>query len=54
MTRIGEVISEKLDIIPQKITVKLHICHKYACRSCEGLEGDGPTVKIASMSSAIN
>jgi transposase len=47
LTRIGEVVSEKLDIIPQKIRVLRHIRPKYACRSCEGTEDDGPTVKIA-------
>ncbi len=49
MTRIGEEISEKLDIVPQKIQVIRHIRPKYACRDCEGVEDDGPTVKIAPM-----
>ncbi|WP_373878992.1 IS66 family transposase zinc-finger binding domain-containing protein [Maridesulfovibrio hydrothermalis] len=31
LTRIYEVISEKLDIVPQKITVKQHIRPKHAC-----------------------
>lgn len=47
LTRIGEVVSEKLDIIPQKIRVLRHIRPKYACRNCEGTEDDGPTVKIS-------
>lgn len=47
LTRIGEVISEKLDVIPQKIRVLRHIRPKYACRNCEGVKDDGPTVKIA-------
>lgn len=49
LSRIGEEVSEKLDIIPQKIQVIRHIRPKYACRNCEGVEDDGPTVKIAPM-----
>jgi len=44
---IGEEVSEQLDIIPAKVQVIRHIRPKYACRSCEGVEDDGPTVKIA-------
>ena len=40
-TRIGEVTSEQLDIIPAKIQVLQHARFKYACRSCEGAEDDG-------------
>ncbi|TVM17422.1 hypothetical protein DPQ33_09635 [Oceanidesulfovibrio indonesiensis] len=49
LTRIGEVVSEKLDIIPQRIRVLRHIRPKYACRDCEGTEDDGPTVRVAPM-----
>lgn len=49
LTRIGEDVSEKLDIVPQKIQVIRHVRPKYACRSCEGVEDDGPTVKTAPM-----
>lgn len=49
LTRIGEEVSEKLDIVPQKIQVIRHIRPKYACRSCEGVEDEGPTVKTAPM-----
>ena len=49
LTRIGEEVSEKLDIIPAKIQVLRHVRPKYACRGCEGTEDDGPTVKCASM-----
>lgn len=45
--RIGEEISEKLDIIPAIIRVIKHIRPKYACRCCEGIEDDGAAVKIA-------
>lgn len=49
LTRIGEEVSEKLDVIPQKIQVIRHIRPKYACRACEGVEDDRPTVRIAPM-----
>ncbi|MES0386030.1 MAG: IS66 family transposase, partial [Hyphomicrobium sp.] len=48
-TRIGEVTSEQLDIIPEKIQVLQHVRFKYACRSCEGVDDDGPTVVTAPM-----
>jgi transposase len=47
LTRIGEEVSEKLEIIPAKVQVIRHIRPKYACKNCEGVEDDGPTVKIA-------
>ena len=47
MTRCGEETAEKLDIIPAKMEVIRHIRYKYACKQCEGVEDDGPTVKIA-------
>jgi len=47
MSRIGEEISEKLDIIPAVIQVIRHVRPKYACRHCEGLDTAGPVVKIA-------
>jgi len=47
LVRIGEETCEKLDIIPAKIQVIRTIRPKYACKSCEGVESDGPTVKIA-------
>lgn len=47
LSRIGEDVCEKLDIIPAKIQVIRHIRPKYACKSCEGVEDEGPTVKIA-------
>ncbi len=47
LDRIGEDVSEKLDIIPAVIRVIKHIRPKYACKHCEGLEADGPVVKIA-------
>ena len=46
LSRIGEEVCEKLDIIPAKIRVIRHIRYKYACKSCEGVDSDGPTVQI--------
>lgn len=47
LKRIGEEVSEQLDIIPAKIQVIRHVRPKYACPACEGVKDDGPTVKIA-------
>ena len=44
---IGEEVSEKLDYIPARLQVERHIRYKYACKSCEGVDDDGPTVRIA-------
>lgn len=46
-SRIGQEVCEKLDYVPAKIQVLRHIRYKYACKQCEGVESDGPTVKIA-------
>jgi len=53
LSRIGEEVSEQLDIVPAKIRVIRNIRPKYACRQCEGLENDGPTVKIAPVPAQI-
>ena len=47
MSRIGEEVSEQLDIVPARIQVIRNIRPKYACKNCEGVEDDGPSVKIA-------
>lgn len=47
LSRIGEEVCEKLDIIPASIQVIRHIRYKYACKSCEGIESEAPTVTIA-------
>ena len=47
LTRIGEDVCEKLDIVPAKVQVVRHIRPKYTCKNCEGVESDGPTVLIA-------
>ncbi|MDF1615674.1 IS66 family transposase [Desulfurivibrio dismutans] len=46
-SRIGEDVSEQLDMIPARMQVIRHIRPKYACRQCEGVEDQGPTVVIA-------
>ena len=48
-SRIGEEVSEQLDIIPARIQVIRHIRYKYVCRSCEGVEAEEPAVKIAPL-----
>lgn len=47
LSRIGEEVCEKLDYIPARIQVLRIIRPKYACKCCEGVEDEGPTVKIA-------
>ncbi len=47
LSRIGEEVSEKLDYIPARLRVERHIRYKYACKVCEGVYDDGPTVRIA-------
>ncbi|MCB2183771.1 MAG: IS66 family transposase [Desulfobulbaceae bacterium] len=47
LSRIGEDISEKLDIVPAVMRVIRHVRPKYACKNCEGVEDDSKSVKIA-------
>lgn len=47
LEKIGEEVSEKLDIIPAQVIVIKNIRYKYTCKSCEGLESASGTVKIA-------
>lgn len=47
--RIGEEVSEQLDIIPQKFQVIRNIRPKYVCKKCEGVEADEPAVSIAPL-----
>ncbi len=47
LSRIGEDVSEKLDIVPAKIQVVRNIRPKYACKNCEGVEDKDGAVKIA-------
>ncbi|ACN17010.1 transposase (IS66 family protein) [Desulforapulum autotrophicum HRM2] len=52
-TCIGEEVSEQLDIVPSKIQVIRNVRPKYACKKCEGVESDGPTVAIARLPEQI-
>lgn len=49
LKKIGEDISEQLDIIPVQMKVIRHIRPKYVCKTCEGIEteDEGGAVKIA-------
>lgn len=47
LSKIGEETSEQLEYIPPQLRVLRHIRPKYTCRACEGVEGEGPTIKIA-------
>ena len=49
LVKIGEEISEKLNIVPARIEVIRTIRFKYACKQCEGTEDNRPTVRIAPM-----
>lgn len=51
--RIGQESSEQLEYIPAKVRVIRNIRYKYACKNCDGVEDDGPTVSIARMSEQI-
>ncbi len=53
LSRIGEETSEKLDMIPAKIQVVVHIRPKYACKVCEGLDEETQSVKIAAVPAQI-
>ncbi|WP_061236471.1 IS66 family transposase, partial [Leptospira santarosai] len=54
LTHIGEEKSEKLDIIPAKVQVEVHIRPKYACKHCEGTSDETlPVVKIAPVPNQI-
>jgi transposase len=49
MSRIGEEICEKLEVIPARIRVRRHVRPKYACHACEGSGDEGrAAVRIAS------
>lgn len=47
MVRIGEEVSERLQIVPEQVWVERHIRPKYACHHCEGSgDEDRPAVRI--------
>ncbi|MDA3957756.1 IS66 family transposase [Oceanispirochaeta sp.] len=48
MVKVDEVITERLQIIPEKVFVEQHVRPKYACRNCEGSgDEDKPVFRIA-------
>jgi len=47
MKRMGEEVSEQLEIIPARAKVIRHVRPKYACRACQGVDTQGGAVKIA-------
>ena len=50
MTRIGEEVSEKLNIIPAKIEILRYVRPKYACtKGCKGADDITANVKCANM-----
>ncbi|EMO21290.1 IS66 family element, transposase [Leptospira santarosai str. HAI134] len=54
LSRIGEEKSEKLDIIPAKVQVEVHVRPKYACKHCEGTSDETfPVVRIAPVPNQI-
>lgn len=54
LVRIGEEVSEKLDVIPAQFVALRIVRPKYACSYCEGsADEDKPAVRIAAMPNAI-
>jgi len=47
LSRIGEEVTEELDIVPRQCRVIRHIRPKYACKQCEGVESNKGAVQIA-------
>ncbi len=52
-TCIGKEESEQLEYIPAEVRVIHNVRYKYACKNCDGVEDDGPTVSIARMPEQI-
>jgi transposase len=53
MSRIGEKVCEKLDIIPAKGRVIRHIRYEYACKSCEGVDSDLAHMLLSKFEDAL-
>ncbi len=47
LSPMGTEQSEERDYVPAQYRVLVHIRHKYTCKSCQGVDSEGPTVKIA-------
>ena len=54
LIRIGEEVSEKLDVVPPRVRVIRTIRPKYACKRCEGSgDEEKPAVRISPMPPAV-
>jgi len=54
LIRIGEEVSERLQVIPEQIYVERHVRPKYACHVCEGSgDEDKPAVRICPAPPAV-
>jgi len=54
LVRIGEEVSERLQVIPEQIYVERHVRPKYACHVCEGSgDEDKPAVRISPAPPAV-
>lgn len=54
LVRIGEEVSERLQVVPPKIYVERIIRPKYACRNCEGSsDEDKPAVRVSPSPASI-
>ncbi len=48
LSKVDEVVSEELEIIPEQVFVKRHVYPKYACRCCEGSgDEEKPVFRVA-------
>ena len=54
LVRIGEEVTEKVQVIPEQIWIERHVRPKYACHHCEGSgDEDRPAVRIAPAPKSI-
>ena len=54
LVKVGEEITERLQVIPEVVYVEQHIRPKYACRHCEGSgDEENPVFRIAPTPSTI-
>jgi len=48
LVKVDEIITERLQVIPEQLYVERHIRYKYACRHCEGSgDEENPVFRIA-------
>ena len=54
LERIGEEVSEKLEVVPARFVIKRYVRPRYACKHCEGSgDEEKPAVRIAAMPPAV-